>query len=180
MHGFYPEIFPRQICGVRGVWPAMVFVELLAAAGARRSRECHSAGYTRVCGYAAGFGAAIHLVGRDADGPAAAGYRESTVAGGALVCPSGQPIVFPFTLCVAVSFRGGAAGGSAVAGDAHAGSLDSARRGGSGASINRPNNHNWFDVHNIRDGGVPALRMGVVWGVAVLPGAVCGACVSLP
>src|SRR5260370_38717880 len=105
MHGFYPEIFPRQICGVRGVWPAMVFVELLAAAGARRSRECHSAGYTRVCGYAAGFGAAIHLAWRDAVCPAAAGYRETTFASGALFCPSYQPIVFHFTLCGVFSFH---------------------------------------------------------------------------
>src|ERR1700731_1554498 len=76
----------------------MVFVELLAAAGAGCPCECHSIGYARICGNAAGFGVALYLAGRDADGPAIARCRATAVAGGAVFCSGDQSFVFPFAL----------------------------------------------------------------------------------
>jgi len=69
---FVLKYFRRQVCGVRGLWSVVVFVELLAAAGTECACEYDSSGYAGVCGDAVGFGAAFYLAGCNVDGPAIA------------------------------------------------------------------------------------------------------------
>ena len=155
-------------------------MELLAAVGAGCPGKCNSTGYSHICGHAADFGAAVYLAGCDADGSATARCGATALAGGAFFCSGDQPVVFLFALRDGIALGDGATRSNAVAGDPHAGSLDSAERGRSRSDGDRSHDCDWFHVYRAGDGGASVLRLGIVCSVAVLPRAVFGAGVQLP
>src|SRR5258708_6480746 len=177
---FFLEILSRQNCSVRCIWPAVVFVELLAAAGAGCARECDSSRYARVCRDYADFGAAVHLAGRDANGSATARCWKTAVAGSAFFCSSDQSPVLSFALRDGVALGDGGARSITMAGDAHTRSMDSAERDRCSGRIHRDDDCDWFYVYGTGDGSASVLRLGVVCSLAVLPRAVFGAGIQLP
>ena len=68
----------------------------------------------------------------------------------------------------------------AVAGDPHAGSVDSAERNRGSNRILRTDDCDWFPFYRVWHGSASVLRMGIVCGAAVLPGTVLGAGIQLP
>src|SRR6267154_954233 len=129
---------------------------------------------TRISGHAVDFGAAVHLAGRDADGPAFARCRTTPVAGSAFFCSRGQPPVLLLALRDGIALGDGGARSNAVAGNQHARSLDSAECDRSGSDGDRSHHCDWFLVYGTGDGGASVLWVGIVRGIAVLPGAVLG------
>src|SRR5882672_3477347 len=97
------------------------------------------------------------------------------MVGGAVFCSGDQPLVSLFALRDGIALGRGAAPSYALAGDPHAGSLDSTERDRSGSRIHRSDDCDWFHVYRFGDGGVSVLRMGFICGVAVLPRAFFGA-----